>query len=79
MHSATSARREVIRLDSKICVLLEEIVIREVDCDVLIDVTHRQGAVIVSENLGLFAFAAGFFALWIVLNKWVLPRFGVKT
>jgi hypothetical protein len=32
-----------------------------------------------SESLGLMAFAVGFLGFWIVLNKWVLPRFGVKT
>ena len=39
----------------------------------------KKEIVIVSELLGPMAFIFGFLGVWIVLNKWVLPRFGVKT
>ena len=32
-----------------------------------------------SEFVGPLIFTLGFLGVWIVLNKWVLPRFGVKT
>jgi hypothetical protein len=32
-----------------------------------------------NESLGKLAFVVGFVALWFVLNRWVLPRLGVKT
>jgi hypothetical protein len=32
-----------------------------------------------SDNLRQFALVVGFTAAWIVLNRWVLPRFGVQT
>jgi hypothetical protein len=32
-----------------------------------------------SDSFRALVFALGFFTLWIVLNKWVLPYFGVKT
>ena len=32
-----------------------------------------------NQSYGSLAFFAGFMAFWFVLNKWVLPRFGVRT
>ena len=32
-----------------------------------------------SESYRPLALMAGFLAVWFVLNKWVLPHFGVKT
>lgn len=31
------------------------------------------------EIFGPFAFFAGFMALWFVVNKWVFPKFGIRT
>jgi hypothetical protein len=55
--------------------------IHPVEFDVYAIITHpmNEGALVMSESLGLVAVAAGFLVGWIVLNKWVLPRFGVKT
>ncbi len=32
-----------------------------------------------SESFRSLALVIGFLAVWLVLNKWVLPRLGVKT
>jgi hypothetical protein len=32
-----------------------------------------------SESLGPFVFIGGFLAAWFVLNRWVLPRLGIRT
>jgi len=32
-----------------------------------------------SENIGLIGYLAGFLAVWFVLNKWVFPKFGIRT
>ena len=32
-----------------------------------------------NESFGKLALIIGFVALWFVLNKWVLPRFGIRT
>jgi hypothetical protein len=37
------------------------------------------GAAIMTESWRPLAFALGFLAVWFVLNRWVLPRFGFKT
>lgn len=33
----------------------------------------------VSWSMKEVLFFVGFFAIWIVVNRWVLPRFGVQT
>jgi hypothetical protein len=37
------------------------------------------GAAIMSESLRALVLVAGFLGAWFILNKWVLPRLGVKT
>ena len=32
-----------------------------------------------SDSFRQWALIGGFVAVWFVLNKWVLPRFGVRT
>lgn len=32
-----------------------------------------------SEKIGPIGFLVGFLALWFVLNKWVLPKLGIRT
>lgn len=32
-----------------------------------------------SEQIGGIGLLVGFFALWFVLNKWVFPKFGIRT
>jgi len=37
------------------------------------------GVATMHEFFGPLAFAVGFLAFWFVMNKWLLPRFGVRT
>jgi hypothetical protein len=32
-----------------------------------------------NETFGPVAFLIGFLAFWFVLNKWVFPKFGIRT
>ncbi len=32
-----------------------------------------------NESFRPLAFAVGFLAFWFVMNRWVLPRFGIRT
>ena len=36
-------------------------------------------AFVMSEQIGGIGFLVGFFVLWFVLNKWVFPKFGIRT